>query len=325
MSTAGKTPSGKSPAVSPVAVALRPRSAPAAWAAHHGYSIVASLGRMLRRPFSTLLTVGVMAVALALPLGLWLALENVSRLSGNVAESREIALFLKPEIPLARARALAEELRGRPDVAEVAVRSPEDGLAALRAGGFAEAVDAVGENPLPSALIVTPRGDDAALAEALAGLPEADRLQRDAQWRARLDAWLALGGRLVWVLGALLGLGGLLAVGNTVRLDLQDRGEEIEVLQLLGATDGFIRRPFQYLGLWYGLGAGALALALLSAAALALRAPLAQLAAGYGSTFGLHGLAPLPALVVLAGAGVLGWLAAGVVTARFLRHTKVRA
>lgn len=293
------------------------------WFDHHVYSIVASLGRVLGRPWATALTVGVMAVALALPLGLWLVLGNVARFSGDVQQSREISVFLKPGTAPGRADALAQELRGRRNIGAVELRTPQQGLAALRArGGLGEAIDAAGDNPLPYVLIVIPRGDEVMLAAGLGQLPEADLVQHDAQWRQRLDGWLRFGGRVAWVLAALLGLGALLVVGNTVRLDIQARREEIGVLQLLGATDGFIRRPFLYLGVWYGLGAGALALGLLTLAGLALRAPLAELAASYGSRFVLHGVDPLPALLVLAGAGVLGWLGAGIVTGHYLRQTR---
>lgn len=307
------------------ATAAKPRSRIAAWFDHHLHSLVASLGRMLHRPWATLLTVGVMAVALSLPLGLALVLDNVARLGGSLERAREATVFLKPATTLDRAKALAIALRGRGDVAEVVVRSPDEGLAGLRAtnAAYADAVAAIGENPLPSVLIVRPRGDETALLTALQALPEADFVQHDAVWRARLDRWLAFGERVVLVLGALLGLGALLVVGNTVRLDIQARREEIAVLQSLGATDGFIRRPFLYLGAAYGLTAGALALALLTAAEYALRAPLRALADSYGSGFALAGVDPLQALTVLAAAAVLGWLGAGVVTGHFLRQTRV--
>jgi cell division transport system permease protein len=305
----------------------KPRSRIAAWFDHHLHSLVASLGRMLRKPWATLLTVGVMAVALSLPLGLALVLDNVARLGGTVERAREASLFLKPVIPVERARSLAATLRARSDVAEVVVRSPDEGLASLQQGDgaqrYADAIAAVGGNPLPSVLIVRPRGDERALLAALQALPEADVVQHDAVWRERLDRWLGFGERAVWVLAALLGLGALLVVGNTVRLDIQSRREEIAVLQSLGATDGFIRRPFLYLGAAYGLVAGALALALLTAAELALRAPLRALADSYGSRFAFAGVDPLPALTVLATAAALGWLGAGVVTGHFLRQTRI--
>jgi cell division transport system permease protein len=298
-----------------------------AWLDHHGYSIVASLGRMLRKPWATLLTIGVMAVALALPLGLWVVLGNMARLGGEVRESRDIAVFLKQDLGVAQAQALADALRARGDVAKVELVTPAQALEQLRARpDLADAIDALGADAaqaaLPSVLRVTPRGDELLLADSLKTLPEAERVQHDAVWRKRLDAWLRFGGRAVLVLAALLGLGALLVVGNTVRLDIQSRREEIGVLQLLGASDGFVRRPFLYLGAWYGLAAGALALGVLTAAWMALRQPLADLSAEYGSNFALRGLDPLPAACVLLGAGVLGWLGAGLVTGHYLRQTR---
>ena len=300
------------------------RSAPGAWLDHHAYSVVASLGRFLGKPWATALTVGVMAVALALPLGLWLVLGNVARFSGQVQQSREVSVFLKPGVSADDARALAGRLRDREDVAGVDLHTPDDGLAQLREAGLGEAIDAIGEasNPLPSLLVVTPAGDEALLAAALESLPEADLVQHDALWRQRLDGWLRFGNRVALVLAALLGLGALLVVGNTVRLDIQARREEIGVLQHLGARDGFLRRPVLYLGAWYGLAAGLLAIGLLSLAALALRAPLAELAASYGSHFSLSGFDPAAALVVIAGAALLGWLGAGIVTGHYLRQTR---
>lgn len=301
----------------------RSRSGVGTWFDHHLYSFVASLGRVLRKPWSTVLTVGVMAVALALPLGLWVVLQNVERFAGDVERSRQINLFLKPEVGLERARTLTEQLRGRGDVADVVWKTPEQGLSELRQrSGLGEAIAAVEGNPLPSLLVVTPKGDETLLAESLQAMPETDLVQRDALWRQRLDGWLRFGNRVAGVLAALLGLGALLVVGNTVRLDIQSRREEIGVLQLLGATDGFIRRPFLYLGAWYGLAAGAIALGLLAATGFALRVPLATLAESYGSEFALSGFDLRQGVFVLLAATALGWLGAGLVTHHFLRQTR---
>ncbi|WP_448674079.1 permease-like cell division protein FtsX [Pseudoxanthomonas mexicana] len=302
------------------------RSGAGIWLDQHLYSVVSSLGRAVRRPWATLLTVGVMAVAFALPLGLWLALQNVGHFAGDVQQSREIDLFLTPETPVARAQALAETLRARDDVASVELRTPDQGLADFRQrSGLADSLDLLDGNPLPALLVVVPEGDEARLVAALEALPETDLLQHDAAWRERLTGWMGFGERLTWVLAALFGLGALLVVGNTVRLDIQSRREEIGVLQLLGASDGFIRRPFVYLGAWYGLAAGALALGLLTLAALALRDPLAALARSYGSPFALSGLDPLGAALVVLAATIVGWLGAWLVTGHFLRQTRPTA
>ncbi len=293
------------------------RSGAGIWLDQHLYSVVSSLGRAVRRPWATLLTVGVMAVAFALPLGLWLALQNVGHFAGDVQQSREIDLFLTPETPVARAQALAETLRARDDVASVELRTPDQGLAEFRQrSGLADSLDLLDGNPLPALLVVVPEGDEARLVAALEALPETDLLQHDAAWRERLTGWMGFGERLTWVLAALFGLGALLVVGNTVRLDIQSRREEIGVLQLLGASDGFIRRPFVYLGAWYGLAAGALALGLLT---------LAALARSYGSPFALSGLDPLGAALVVLAATIVGWLGAWLVTGHFLRQTRPTA
>ena len=304
-----------------------PHSRIGMWFDHRVYSLVASLGRLFRRPWATVLTVGVMAVALALPLGLWATLQNVQRLAGGMQQSQQINLFLKPAIALDRAKSLAEELEARRDVATVELRTPEQGLEELRQRGLGDSLAALDGNPLPSLLIVTPERerdalDGTVLAQSLRALPEADVVQHDADWRNRLDQWLRFGTRLAWVLAVLLGLGALLVVGNTVRLDIQARREEIGVLQLLGASDGFIRRPFLYLGACYGLLAGALALAVLTGTDLALREPLAELARSYGSRFALRGFDIVQALAIVTGAGVLGWLGAGLVTGHYLRQPR---
>ncbi len=294
------------------------------WWDHHLHSIVYSLGRAMRKPWATLLTMAVMALALALPLGLSIALDNLKQFAGSVQQSRDINVFLKTDIDAAAANALAATLRGRADVAAVALRTPEQGMAELRdSAGLGEALDALDDNPLPTLLIVTPAAaDDAQLAASLSALPQADLVQHDALWRKRLDGWLRFGERLVQVLSVLLGAGAALVVGNTVRLDIQSRREEIGVLQLLGASDGFIRRPFLYLGAWYGFGAGMLALGLIAASGLALGPPLAELADSYGSRFALHGLDALHAAFVLLGTLLLGWLGAWLVTGHFLRQTR---
>ncbi len=301
----------------------KPRGGFGIWLEQHLYSFVASLGRAVRKPWATLLTIGVMAVALALPLGLGLALDNVQRFAGNVQQSRQVDVFLKQGVGTARAQALAGELRGRSDVARLELLTPEQGLAEFKKlSGLDDAIAALDENPLPSRLTLVPRGDETALVAALQALPEADLVQHDAGWRKRLDGWIGFGQRLAWVLAALFGLGALLVVGNTVRLDIQSRREEIGVLQLLGASDGFIRRPFIYLGAWYGLAAGALALVLVLGAAAALRGPLDALAGSYASRFALSGLDPLRVGAVLLGATVIGWIGAWLVTGHFLRQTR---
>lgn len=294
-----------------------------AWRDLHLYSLLSSLGRLVQRPWATLLTVGVMAVALALPLCLALMLGNVERVSGSFREAREVSVFLTHGLAAAAVDAARERVQRLPGVESVLLRSADEGLAEFRQmADFAGALSLLDENPLPAVLVVTPQpgADAASLAETLRDLPEADFVQHDAEWRARLGAWLGFGRRLTMLAAALLGLGALLVVGNTVRLDIQGRAEEILTVQLLGATDGFVRRPFLYLGAWYGALAALLAIALAVAARHALQAPVTALVESYGSTFELRGISPLDALLVLAGSMALGWLGAWLAAGHHLRQ-----
>ncbi len=297
------------------------------WLDHHGYSIVASFGRMLHKPWATLLTVGVMALALALPLGLWVVLNNAQQLGGDVQSTREVAVYLKLDVRDAAAQAVASKLRARADVADVTLVQPNQALGQLRRNpDLATAIDALGEADagaaLPVLLRVVPRGDERTLATALQSEPEVDHVQFDAVWRERLQAWLNFAASVVNVLALLLGIGALLVVGNTVRLDIQSRRDEIGVLQLLGASDGFVRRPFLYLGAWYGLLAGAVAIGILMVAWNALQPALLALVARYGSDFVVSGLTVEQTAGVVLVAGGLGWLGAGLVAGHYLRQTR---
>ncbi|MCB1569307.1 MAG: permease-like cell division protein FtsX [Xanthomonadales bacterium] len=295
-----------------------------AWRDLHLYSLFSSIGRMAQRPWATMLTVGVMAVALVLPLCLALLVGNLERVSGDFRESREVSLFLTTATDMPAAQELAASLRRQPDIASVVLRSPEEGLAEFRdMADFTEALAVLDENPLPAVLVVAPAEgvEPDTLTARLGALPQVDFVQHDAQWRSRLSAWLEFGRRLVWVAAALLGVGVLLTVGNTVRLDIEARSEEIRTVQLLGASDGFVRRPFLYLGAWYGLFAAILALVLAAFATGVLRQSVTSLVDNYGSSFQLQGLDVRWVLMTVIASIMLGWLGAWLATGHHLRHS----
>lgn len=316
--------------VPPPSKGSRPRSPSAPWRARvagwrdqHFYSFFSSLGRLAARPWATALTVLVLGFALALPMLFFLVFDNARELSGGLREAREITAFLKPALDTKAASALSSELRKRADVADVLVRTPEQGLADFRQlSGFGEALDVLPENPLPTVLVVTPRmqGDleNPPLVADLKTDARVDLVQYDAAWRRKLSDILHFGERIVAVIAALLALATLLVIGNTVRMDIQARSEEISVMQLIGASNGFVRRPFLYAGLWYGLLGGVLALVIVGVVELALAGPLAQLLDSYGNRFALHGVGVPLALTVALASALLGWLGAFVATARHL-------
>lgn len=298
------------------------------WRDQHLYGLFSSLGRLTARPLATVLTVAVIGIALALPLLLHVVLDNVRAVSGGLREAREITVFLDPKVDAGAAAAMAADLRRRADVAEVTVRTPEQGLAEFRQlSGFAEALNVLESNPLPTVLVVAPAsatadaGRDEALVAAIEADARTDLVQYDAAWRRRLSAIMAFGERAALALAALLGLATLLVVGNTVRLDIQGRAEEIAIMQLMGAGNGFVRRPFVYAGLWYGLLGALLAIVAVLGVRIALGGPLDHLIASYGGHVTFRGLAPLAALATVAGGAALGWVGAWIASTHQLGRT----
>jgi len=295
----------------------------AAWRDQHFYGFFSSLGRLAARPWASGLTVFVLGFALALPLLFWLVYDNARDLSGGMREARDVTVFLKPSLDATAASALASELRKREDVSGVALRTPEQGLAEFKQlSGFGDALDALQDNPLPSVLVVTPKSgsdlDEPPLLGTLKADARVDLVQYDAVWRRKLSGILQFGERLIIVVAALLALATLLVIGNTVRMDIQARSAEISVMQTIGASNGFIRRPFLYAGFWYGLLGGIVALLIVGAIEFALAAPIRALIDSYSQRFALHGLDVLVAIALVTASAAIGWFGAYAVTTRHL-------
>jgi len=308
------------------AATTAPRGRPrlAAWRRQHAWCLRDSLHQLARRPFGTALTIVVMGLALSLPLAFYLLLANVQHLSGALGESQSVSVFLKPSITMDTAESLAQDLRARADVAEVTIRTPRQGLAELAAvQGFGEALHALPANPLPYVLLVQPRkgldrAQAGAMVQALRALPQVDLVQDDGQWRARLDALIALGRRATLLLAVLLGAAAVLVIGNTVRLDIRTRADEIAVQQLVGASASFVRRPYLYEGVWYGLAAGIVAVLLVLLLEAVLAAPVRELVASYAGRLQFGGLPSTALLLTPLCAAALGWLGAWLASTRHL-------
>ena len=292
------------------------------YAARHAQVFFASLGQLSRTPLASLMTAAVIGIALAMPAGMNELVKHAQRLSGGWDSVTQVSLFLKPGTSATQADRLAQRLRKLPNVVDVDYISPEDALTEFqRLSGFGNALEALDENPLPGVLVVQPTLVDARpeasarLLEQLSQEPEVELAQLDMQWVKRLYAVMEIVQRGVLVLAALLALAVVLVVGNTIRLAIQNRRDEIVIIKLIGGTDAFIRRPFLYAGFWYGLFGGLIAYALVSGAMIALNGPVQRLAGLYRSQFGLH----LPDLatvgVLVAGSIALAlagsWLAVG--------------
>jgi cell division transport system permease protein len=298
----------------------------------HLQALFGSLGRLARDPFATFLTLLVIALALSLPAALKLFVTNAQAATGNFASAVDLSVYLKTEVPLAKAQQLTQAAQQRPDVAAVALIPADKGLEDFRTySGFGDALAALKENPLPHVLHVRPKAQasSAAALEALRNYftawPEVDLVQVDSEWVMRFNAILEVLRRVLVIAVVLFGVGVLAVIGNTIRLEIQGRRAEIEVTKLVGGSNAFVRRPFLYTGMLYGLGGALLAWGILALIVLLLRDSVATLARLYGSRYVLEGLA-LADVGTLLGAGVLlGWFGAWISAARHLQRIEPRA
>lgn len=302
------------------------------WILRHVQSSLFAAGRLARSPLATAFTVLVIAIALTLPTALGLAIVSVREATGDFANAVDVSVYFRQDVPLEKAKQLAASLRQRNGVDSVKLVSSEEALAAFRErSGFGAALDAIGENPLPHALDVRPTADYTSpeqmetLRRYLTAWPEVELVQVDSEWVRRLDAILDLLRGIVTGAAVLLGVGVLAIIGNTIRLEIYNRRAEIEVTKLVGGSNAFVRRPFLYTGLYYGMAGGVLAAGLVLLGLALLNQPVGRLAASYGSDFHLltpgwrevGGLLGAGALLGLTGA----WLAA----ARHLARIEPRA
>jgi cell division transport system permease protein len=295
------------------------------WVMRHAQAFVSSAGHLVRHRFATLLTVSVLGLALALPLALQVLVRNVRGATGDFSDAIGLSVYLKPEVSEQQARQLAKTAGTRQGVERVTLITAAQALEDFRAqSGFGDALDALTANPLPHMLSIQPtpaaQGPQQldALRAWLISWPEVDSVALDRDWAVRFNAILGLLRRVLVVTATLLALGVVAVVGNTIRLEILNRRAEIEVTKLVGATNAFVRRPFLYTGMFYGLLAGLLAWGVVAAARALLAPGAARLAAAYGQRFELAG-PTLKELGLLAAAGLmLGVVGALLATAREL-------
>jgi cell division transport system permease protein len=301
-----------------------------AWGRRQLYSFFSSLGTLLSHRVGTLMTVLVLGIAMALPLGLYIAVSNLGALDLQQDEWGAITVFLRSEAGEEQAASIARLIDEDLHVSTEII-SPDQGMEQFRqASGFGQALDMFDDNPLPWVLLVTPGPvSGSGLEQTVTGLerwlqerPEVELVQVDFKWLQRLSGLLRLGQALVSVLTAVFALAVIVVVANTIRMDVASRSEEIEVLSLIGAGNSFIRQPFLYSGFWYGFLGAWVALALFNVCLYYLRQPLEQLLDAYGNSFVVQNLdGPAMAMIVLAG-GLLGLLGAWTSVQRYLRQIR---
>ena len=300
------------------------------WLRHHRLSAADSLHRVLEHPWSSLLTWLVIGIALALPVGLNVALDNAQLVSVDWDSPAQISLFLNPEVTEAQARQLEMELADSNNILKTVLISKDTALAEFQElSGFADVLASLDENPLPNLIVVSPAADIGpgavlALQGELMSRPQVAQAILDMEWLQRLNSLMELSRRIVIAVGSMLVLGVALILGNTIRLAIENRRDEIVIVKLVGGSNAFVRRPFLYTGLWYGVGGGVIAALLITVSLWVLDEPARNLALLYQSSFRLQGLGLMGGLNLVILGGLLGLFGAALAVSRHLSHIEPR-
>ncbi len=299
---------------------------------HHKEAINYSLKRLWQSNLSTWITLAVIGIALCLPSSLYLLLQNLKSLTDDKRQVPTISLFIKQDISKQQARDRGELIQELSQIDKVVLVPRDEALEDFRKiTGFAETLETLDENPLPHVLVVTPHidlignptDDMQKLAEKLESYPEIDLVQMDLVWVSRLRSILRISERAIFIISGLLALTVLLVIGNTIKLNIENRKEEIEVSKLIGASSSYIRRPFLYTGIWYGLFGGVISLVLVHLALISFVGPVNELAKLYGSTFVISGLSLATTLYILLASSALGLIGAWLAVGRHLRDSSI--
>ena len=300
------------------------------WLTRHASTSLGALGRLARHPFSSVMIVLVIAVTLALPAAINIIVKNAQAISGGWDNALDFSLFLKQGLPASEAEALGRLIEQRADVESVRFVSATTALAEFRElSGFGAALDQLPDNPLPHTLVVRPiAGNTSAsmllLQEELANLPEAEYVQVDTEWVQRFHAILDIVRQAIAIGAALLGIAIVVIIGNTIRLDIENRRDEIEVTKLIGASNAFVRRPFLWTGFWYGLFGGAGALALVFYGLFLLEGPVARLAGLYQGNIAIASMGATEAAGIVGIGVALGLFGSWFTAARHMRRIEPR-
>ena len=313
-------------AVAPV----RSSSAFSIWLTRHASTSLGALGRLSRQPFASLMIIVVIGVTLALPAAINVVVKNAQSMSGSWDNALDFSVYLDMDLTVSEAEGLARLIEQRADVASVELVTADEALLEFKQqSGFGEALNQLGDNPLPHALVVRPGpGNTGAslrlLQEEIGNLPETDLVQVDTEWVQRFHAILDIVRQAIAIGAALLGIAIVVIVGNTIRLDIENRRDEIEVTKLIGGSNAFVRRPFLWTGFWYGLLGGTFALLLVQYGLYLLRDPVTRLAGLYQGNIAVATLGVTESGVIIGTAVFLGLFASWVTAARHMRRIEPR-
>lgn len=315
-----------SDAVSPV----RSKGPVSTWLSRHASTSSGALLKLVRQPFASLMIVLVIGVTLAIPASLNLVVGNAQALSSGWDNALDFSIYLRAGVTESEADGLRRLIQQRADVDSVRLITADEALREFKAeSGFGEALDQLRENPLPHTLVVRPAPANTTqsiilLQEELGNLPEAEFVQVDTEWVRRFHAILEILRRAIVIGASLLAIAIVVIIGNTIRLDIQNRREEIEVTKLIGASDAFVRRPFLWSGFWYGLFGGLLAVGLVQYGLYLLEEPVSRLAGLYQGNLAIVDLTLRESGIVVGIGVLLGLAGSWFAAARHMRRIEPR-
>ena len=309
---------------------IRSSSVFSIWLTRHISTSLGALGRLSRQPFASLMIILVIGVTLALPAAINVIVKNMQSVSDSWSNALDFSMYLKKDLSVSDAEDLANLIRQRADIESVGLITADEALLEFKKqSGFGEALNQLSENPLPHALVIRPSSGNtsaslALLQEEIRNLPETELVQIDTEWVQRFHAILDIVRQAISLGAVLLGIAIVVIIGNTIRLDIENRREEIEVTKLIGASNAFVRRPFLWTGFWYGLLGGAFALLLVQYGLYLLREPFSRLAGLYQGKIAVASLTITESSAIIGVAVFLGLFASWVTTARHMRRIEPR-
>lgn len=297
---------------------------------HHRTTLYDSFLRMLREPVQTFMSSAVIAIALSLPATLYLAVENIRQLEGSFESFSQITIYVKKQADQQQIQQLDNQLSAMPQVANINYISAEQALSEFKAvSGFGSALEHLDNNPLPAVFVIEPRLSEQmtadqtqVLIEEIKALAAIDDVQIDMLWLQRLRGLTKIGQKIAVALAGVLGLGVLLIIGNSIRMAIHSRRDEIVIVKLVGGTDAYVRRPFLYAGMLLG-AMGSLGSALLLYGGFWwLGESVEYLSRLYNSEYRLLGPSLKGFLVLLAAGAILGILGSWIAVSRHLKNIK---
>lgn len=296
-----------------------------AWLTHQRRAFALAFKNLLRAPLASLLTILIIGIALSLPTGLYLLLDNLAALAGNIQGEPEISLFLNGNTDSGKIRQLESRLKQQPGIRQFRFIPRDQALRDLSGkSGLGDVAAGLEKNPLPDAYVVRASDTDPAALEqlrlSLKKWPEVTEAKLDSAWAKRLHALLGLGRTAVLILACMLGFALIAISMNTIHLQILTQRDEIEISQLIGATRAFIRRPFLYFGALQGFAGGITAWIIVTISLYLLNSNVREIGALYASNFDLHNLGASDTLSLLVFSAWLGWAGAYFAASRHLRR-----